>query len=130
MPEKYQQEIEEILRRAEDTTPLGPARGSDQNPRNVPKLSRRASRPYRLSGGSFNWLYLSPGKIALAGLVLLLVGALWINVLIWVGLGLLVLAYLLFFVKPGSLSYEKRWRGREVEPQVSPWHRFLRWLKS
>jgi hypothetical protein len=130
MPERYQEEIEEILRRAEEATPPGPARGSEKNARNVSNLSRRANRPYRLSAGGVHWLYLSPGKIALAGFVLLLVGALWINLLIWVGLGLLVLAYLLFFVKPGSLSYEKRWRGRMVETQPSPWQRFLRWLKS
>lgn len=130
MPEKYQEEIEDILKRAEEATPVDATRGPGKSPKNVPKPSHRTNRSYHSSSGIVRWPSLSPGKIALAGLVLLLVGALWMGLLIWVGLGLLVLAYLLFFVTPRSISYEKRWRGRPTEGRTSPWQRFVRWLKS
>jgi hypothetical protein len=64
----------------------------------------------------------------LAGLVLFVVGALWFRPLVWVGLGMVALGYLLFFVSPHSISYEKRWRGQVVEEYDSPWQRLKRWL--
>jgi Flp pilus assembly protein TadB len=131
MPEKYQEEIEEILKRADETAPVGPARELKKDSSNVSRLSRRADLPHQSPPRSTaRWPSLSTGKIALAGLVLLLVGAVWMGLLIWVGLGLLVLAYLLFFVTPRSISYEKRWRGRPLEARPSPWQRFIRWLKG
>ena len=72
----------------------------------------------------------SPGKLAIIGLVLLVIGAFWVRPLIWVGLGFLVGAYLLFFVKPRSISHDKRWRGKSVEDEVTPWDRVKRWLKD
>jgi len=52
-------------------------------------------------------------------------------ILIWVGLALLVLGYLLFFITPRSVSMEKRWRGESIEdaPETQ-WDRFKRWIKS
>ena len=52
-------------------------------------------------------------------------------VLIWVGLALLVLGYLLFFISPRNISIEKRWRGESIEDVPdSPWGRFKRWINS
>jgi O-antigen/teichoic acid export membrane protein len=67
----------------------------------------------------------------LAGLILFVVAALLgLGLLIWVGLGLLVVAYLLFFISPRSISYEKRWRGRPVDDDnPTAWDRFKRWLQ-
>ena len=130
MPEKYQQEIEEILKRVEDATPIDHTTQPEKDPRKLSKPSRANNRPNQSRGAGSQWLYLSPGKIALAGLLILLIGAVWLQVLIWVGLGLLVLAYLLFFVKPGSPAFDKRWRGRAVESRPSAWQRLTRWLKS
>jgi hypothetical protein len=67
----------------------------------------------------------------LAGLVIFLVAAVlrWFPV-IWVGLGMLAVAYLMFFIRPTSSSYERRWRGKAVDDRLSAWQRFTRWLRS
>jgi hypothetical protein len=68
----------------------------------------------------------------MSGLILFVVAAfLRLGTLVWIGLGLLVVAYLIYFITPRSVSHEKRWRGQPVEEGYSsPWERFKRWLKS
>jgi hypothetical protein len=74
----------------------------------------------------------------LAGLVVFLVAALlrlslgWVGIgtLVWVGLGMLAVAYLMFFIRPTSSGLEKRWRGQRLEERGSAWKRFIRWLRS
>ena len=132
MPEKYKDEIEEILRRAEEVAPAVPSREDEKTSRHPPQVKQPSNRPHQPSPGQasqWRWPSLSPGKFAVAGLVLLLVGALIWTLLIWLGLGLLALAFLLSFAKPHSISYEKRWRGRPVEERPSLLERFKRWLK-
>ncbi len=129
MSDKYQKEIEEILKRAEEVMPkdrpssAGKQRGSALN-----SLGQLSS-----SGRGFK---LSAGKIMLASLGLLLLalilGAMGMGTmvpLVVAGLILFVIAYALFFVRPGA-SYEKRWRGRVIEEQPTPWDRVKRWLKG
>jgi len=132
MPEKYQDEIEEILRGLEETAPKRSGGESDKSRRDVLEPShpsRRSPRSNLVRGRT--WPTVSPGKLAVVGLIVLLLGALWVKLLIWVGLGLLAGAYLLFFVRPRSISYEKRWRGQALENNLSsPWEKFKRWLKS
>jgi len=132
MPERYKEEIEEILRRTDEMTPAPPNREAEKRPVDLAQPTYPAHRSSRSSGGSVRrWPALSPGKILLAGLVLLLLGAVWQVTLLWIGLGLLVAGYLLFFVKPRSISYEKRWRGRAVEEPTSEWWwRFRRWFRN
>jgi hypothetical protein len=65
----------------------------------------------------------------LTGAIVLITG-IWFWPLIWVGLALLAVSYLLFFVTPRSISYEKKWRGRSVDEVQSPWDRIKNWLKS
>jgi hypothetical protein len=60
---------------------------------------------------------------------LLVIGAFGVRPLIWVGLGFLVGAYLLFFVKPRSIPMEKRWRGQTIETKDTSWDRFRRWFR-
>ena len=76
------------------------------------------------------WPSLTPGKIMLAGVIVFLVGIISFTPLIWVGLGMLVVAYLMYFVAPRSMSYEKRWRGRVMEERRTAWQRVRRWLRS
>ena len=131
MPEKYKEEIEEILRRTGEEAPAPPAREAEKRPVDLAQpayTDRRSHRPSR--GSARRWPALSPGKILLAGLVLLLVGAFWKGFLVWVGLVLLVLAYLLFFVKPQPSPYDKRWRGRAVEDRSSVWQRLKSWFQG
>ena len=129
MPEKYQDEIEEILRKAGETPPANPGqvREDDRGPSAV-----GASRPDPQPANKYKgrWPRLSPGKLLLAGLVIFIIGALTWEPGIWIGLAVLVVAYLLFFVKPRSISIEKRWRGQVIEDYQSPWNRIKGWLKK
>jgi len=129
MPERYQDEIEEILRRAGEVAPSEPsqepARTGDEGGKLV-RASRRIPTPR--FGHTRRWPVISPGKIMLAGLILFVVAAVWVRPLVWVGLAMVVVAYLLFFVSPRSISHEKRWRGRAVEEYESPWQKVKRWL--
>ncbi len=131
MTEKYKDEIEEILRKAGEVAPSKPPQDKERPPedrrrdsivsRRTPVPSQRPT-PRRPS--------ITPGKLMLAGVILLLIGiSFW--PLIWVGLALLVGGYLMYFVSPRSINYEKRWRGRSVEDRpVSYWAQFKRWLRK
>ena len=130
MRDKYKEEIEEILRKAGEAPPKESGKESERHPEDRPRETRTASRTpvqkYRV--GPSRWT-ITPGKIMLAGLVLFLIG-LAIRPLIWLGLVVLVGAYLMYFIKPRSINQEKRWRGRSVEdPTSSPLDWFKRWFK-
>ena len=133
MPEKYQEEIEEILKNVGEAPP-GEAPNRFKRPLEdrpqVQQPSRRAPAPRH--GSSLRRPTITPGKILLSGLILFVVAAfLKLGTLVWIGLGLLVVAYLFFFMAPRSVSYEKRWRGQPLEEVYSsPWDRFKRWLKN
>ena len=131
MPEKYKDEIEEILRKAGETAPSQTPKDTGGHPedrqreplatREAPKAGNRPSqgRPT-----------ITAGKLMLVGVITLLIGVkFW--PLIWVGLAMLVVAYLMYFVSPRSVNYEKRWRGRSVEDAPgSYWDRAKRWLRK
>lgn len=135
MPDKYQKEIEEILKNAGEAAPDEAVRAAEKPLEDRPRAVRQASRsnkaPVSYSPRG-RWPSITPGKILLTGLIVFIVTALLqIWVLIWVGLALLVAGYLLFFVTPRNISIEKRWRGESIEdPPGSPWDRFKRWMKS
>ena len=103
MPEKYRDEIEEILRKAGGAAPSRPPPASERHLEDRPRepiVSRRAPasdyrpRPRRPT--------ITPGKMMLAGVVLFLIGIkFW--PLIWVGLAMLVGAYM-----PMHESLERR----------------------
>jgi len=133
MPEKYQEEIEEILKQVGEAPPGDPPSRSERPLEDRPHTrqpSRRAPAPHH--GSSPRWPTITPGKILLSGLILIVVAAfLKLGTLVWIGLGLLVVAYLFFFITPRPVSYEKRWRGQPLdEGHSSPWERFKRWRKS
>jgi len=134
MADRFIREIEEILERAEHSGP-----GSD------PEASKeRGSRPrwFFDPTGSVSRLrgllrVPSSGKVMLAGIALILIAVLLsafvpgrVNLAMWAVLILVVIAYGLFFVRPG-VQYERRWRGRLVEEeQVSLFDRLRRWLRG
>ena len=131
MTEKYKDEIEEILRKAGEVAPSKPTRDTERPPedrRRDSMVSRRTPVPSKRPTPSRPSI--TPGKLMLAGVILLLIGIrFW--PLIWVGLALLVGAYLMYFVSPRSINYAKRWRGRSVEDRsVSYWAQFKRWLRK
>ncbi|MDA1129215.1 MAG: hypothetical protein O2913_11040 [Chloroflexi bacterium] len=135
MSDKYQQEIEEILKSAGEVAP-GEVVGEMERPLDDrPKALQQSSRPNNSTAPyspRSRWPTITPGKILMTGLFVFIVTALLqIWVLIWVGLALLVVGYLLFFVTPRSINVEKRWRGESLEdPPESPWNRLKRWMKS
>lgn len=131
MRDKYKQEIEEILRKAGEVAPSEPTKESERHPEDRPREARTGRRvPVQAQRvGPRRWT-ITPGKLMLVGLVLFLIG-LKIGPLIWIGLVVLVGAYLLYFLKPRSINQEKRWRGRSVEETAaSPWDWLRRWFKG
>ena len=132
MPEKYQEEIEEILKGLGQQVPDKPAGDSeppvDDAPRRMNPVES-AVQPGLTS--TQRWPKITYKKIGLLGFVALVLGAFWLWPLIWVGLVLLAAAYLMFFVSPRSIHYEKFWRERSIEDKpTSPWARLARWLKD
>ena len=131
MPEKYQDEIEEILRRSSESALVKSPLDRQQPPDNSPEDYFSPRDDHQVHAGSVRrWPSLSPGKVMLGGLVVFVIGALWFSPLIWVGLAILVGAYLLFFVRPGSTSLEKRWRGRSMEEQSSSVDKLKKWIRN
>lgn len=134
MPEQYKKEIEEILRQAgeEPTAPV------ELQPR--PGLWRLTRQYFRQSMGSKGWS-ISPGRVMLTAVSLLLVALLLrafipgvVGPLALVGLLLFMVGYGMFFVNPRK-SPEKKWRGQLVEDTsenalTAWWERFRRRLKK
>ena len=132
MPDKYQDEIEKILEGLGENVPNNSPGEPGKPARSASSELSTADNQTTRRGSGRRGLTISPGKLAAAGLLFLLLGAIikmtW---LIWGGLGLLVGAYLLFFVKPRSSSSDKRWRGQLLEEQpTSTWEQLKRWLKG
>ncbi len=128
MSERYQREIEEILGNVEDL------RSHRAKSKERGFLRAAGSAAGRFLGGR-SWR-LSPGRIMLGSLVLLLVALLvkgstpgLVAPIVWTGVVLFILGYALFFVN-NPPSYEKRWRGRVIETAPRWRDRFLRWLKG
>ena len=136
MQNKYQKEIEEILKNAGEVAPDESGRETEKPLEDRPGAVRQAAAESNKSPVSYSargrWPTITPGKVLMTGLVVFIITALLqIWVLIWVGLALLVLGYLLFFITPRKISIEKRWRGESIEdPPGTPWDRFKRWIKS
>ena len=135
MQDKYQQEIEEILKNAGEVAPEGSSRETVKPLEDRPRAVRQAaemSRPAPSFSDKGRWPTVTPGKILMTGLLVFIVTALLqIWVLVWVGLAMLVFGYLLFFITPRNISMEKRWRGESIEDvPESLWDRFKRWIKS
>ena len=133
MSDKYQKEIEEILRRADEARPDDKA-GAPGKQAGAPRgtsnpLGRIPTRPgFKISAGkvmltSFAFLIialvLGTAGVASQGFLVVLV----------LGLILFVVGYALFFVRP-TPSYEKRWRGRLIEERTTLWDRFKRWTRG
>lgn len=132
MSEKYLEEIEEILREAENAPPRQPDDGSSP----PASSGRYVLRPPRL-GSSGGFPIFSASKVIMAAMAILLlaliVGGAFGLKWLFIGfvIGLLVVAYLMFFAGPGGPKVEKRWRGRPVEDEPDdPWNKkFNRWIK-
>ena len=130
MPDRYKSEIEEILKQADDVL------SKEDTPRRKGHNGQRGklSVPMPLGISSFK---ISPSRIMVTGIALFLVALILLPLgitsspLIWAGLTLFVIAYALFFIRPGgSGGYEKRWRGRIIDEQSPLSERLKRWFKG
>ena len=125
MPEKYQSEIEAILRQADELL-------SEEHSKGVSSNKARS-----FMNISFRAFPLRPSRIMFTGIALLLF-ALVLSVavpftvapMVWAGLVMFVIGYVLFFVRPGSSEHQKRWRGQVIEERFSMVDRVKRWLKG
>ena len=124
MPNKYQKEIEEILRQAGDVAPAGPVHGPRRSFWSL--LWAYVRHSFRAKG-----LWPSPGRVMLIAVSLLLV-ALLMNAfqlgraapLAIAGLLLFIVGYGMFFIHPPKI--EKRWRGQPVDDDEERWWRRIR----
>ena len=131
MANRYQREIEEILGQANED-----AAGADAEGRGAATPVGRRLRPQtpRRSPGSSP--YLTPGRLLRAGLAAL-AASLLLNIfgvgiaspLFWIGVALLIVAYVAFFTKPRRTT-ERRWRGQPLDdpPESGPVSRLWRWI--
>ena len=125
MPERYQKEIEEILRQADD---IGSSGSGKVGRRGILRVLWSQIMATPGDGGRL----LSPGRVMLVA-ICFLVAALFLGSAIpgftgwlgWIGLFLFIVGYGMFFLRPRS-SAEKRWRGRPVEDVESLWDRLRR----
>ena len=130
MSERYQREIEEILREVGDSTPTK----EPEKPHRKSPLSAFGG----IGRGVAGLIYRSSSRLLLIGAVLLVVAVLvsaispgFLAPFVWLGLILFIMVYALFFARPGS-SPEKRWRGRTIDPlprEDRARSRFQRWFR-
>ncbi len=131
MARKYQQEIEEILQQVNEG-----GEPPDANAGKGPASARgRRGESPRLSRGIIPAI--SPGRLFIAGVSLLLL-ALFLRTavsgvsgpLTMAGIGLFVVAYILFFARSRP-PVERRWRGRSMEDEqpLDWWGKLWDWLR-
>jgi hypothetical protein len=110
MPERFQQEIEEILEQTEAQAP--------------PSRSKR-SRSQRDDGSSGPRSVITPGRVIIAAVILLLTFALIFDgtprsAFLWAALVAGVLGYAFFFVRADRAENKLHWRGKPVEYDSPP----------
>ncbi len=117
MADKYQKEIEDILRQAEADAPM--PRAKQQS---LPSLVRQyvrqtltASR-WSMSAGR---LMLAAGAILLAALVLRFMLPAASAPLMWIALIVFIVAYAMFFVRPPKRTERRMWRGQYIDDEQS-----------
>lgn len=114
MPDQYQKEIEDILKKAEAEAPL-PSGSSRRSLRGMVWQYIRQSLNTKAWG-------VSPGKIMLAALAILLAGLVLrymvpaLGVLMWVSLVVFIIGYGMVFLRPSKSKIDRKmWRGRYID---------------
>ena len=130
MPDQYQKEIEDILKKAESEAPLPSAKSRDS-------LRGMVWQYARQSLNTKAW-GVSPGKIMLAALAILLAGLVLrymipaLGYLMWVSLVVFIIGYGMVFLRPSKSPVDRKmWRGRYIDEEAgegggSWWGRFRR----
>ena len=131
MSSKYQREIEEILEKSGD---LGSTSAPNRPPEEKESLFRLVGLYIKNALSGKLWS-LSPGRVMLIGLLLLLSMLIVMQfvpgipgLLAWAGLLIFIVGYGMVLAKPPKI--EKRWRGQSMEENgESLWNRFLRRIR-
>ena len=130
VPDRYQDEIEEILKGFSDnqeslqTDTLSSSNDpSDSND----YLVNNASDDIRAKTPTPR---ITKTKIVLLAMAALLIGGFWFWPLIWIGLVLFGIAYLMFFLKPRQTHHLKYWRDKPLEEVPSSrWEKLTEWFR-
>ncbi len=127
MKERYEQEIEQLLSELESERPesAGEPAPVDSPPPLDDQPSPFAPKP------KFNVRMISPGKLALIGLAVAVIGLL-LPVLKWIsfaGIAIMVVAIVWMVLERMGSRPPSYWRGRPIdEAPQGTWQRFRRWL--
>ena len=115
MPDRYQDEIEEILKGFGDNQESLPTDTLDSG-------NDSADSNDYLVGNASDDVHpkthtpkITKTKIVLLAMAALLVGGFWFWPLIWIGLILFGVSYLMFFLKPRQTQHIKYWRDKPLE---------------
>ena len=106
---RYEREIEEILDKVDDKLPADGKQAKVARQPARPRVAPPVRRAVSLGA------VLTPSRLLIAGVILIALSlVLSMNLLLWLGLGAIVVAYFIFFNRPRR-STEKRWRGQVIE---------------
>ena len=131
MPDKYQEEIEEILKGLGDSQEYTPTdtldiRNDYSDPTDNLEYNASDDIPVKTKKPR-----ITKTKIVLLAMAALLIGGFWFWPLIWIGLILFGIAYIMLFIKPRPKVYVKYWRDRPLEEvRESRWEKLTRWFKQ
>lgn len=131
MPDKYQEEIEEILKGLGDSQESTPTdtldiRNDYSDPTDNLEYNASDDIPVKTKKPR-----ITKTKIVLLAMAALLIGGFWFWPLIWIGLILFGIAYIMFFIKPRPKVYVKYWRDKPLEEvRESRWEKLTRWFKQ
>ena len=130
MPDRYQDEIEEILKGFSDnqeSLPTDTLSSSNDSSDSNDYLVNNASDDIRAKTPTPR---ITKTKIVLLAMAALLIGGFWFWPLIWIGLVLFGIAYLMFFLKPRQTQQIKYWRDKPLEEvPISRWGKLTEWFR-
>ena len=130
VPDRYQDEIEEILKGFSDNQESLPTDTLSSN------NDSSDSNDYLVNNSS-DYIHaktptprITKTKIVLLAMAALLIGGFWFWPLIWIGLVLFGIAYLMFFLKPRQTQQIKYWRDKPLEEvPISRWGKLTEWFR-
>jgi len=130
VPDRYQDEIEEILKGFSDnqeSLPTDTLSSSNDSSDSNDYLVNNASDDIRAKTPTPR---ITKTKIVLLAMAALLIGGFWFWPLIWIGLVLFGIAYLMFFLKPRQTHHLKYWRDKPLEEVPSSrWEKLTEWFR-
>lgn len=133
MPDKYQEEIEELLRGLGEKSPANGRREMETPPDDAPIMPNPPPSPTGNRSGPRPGSSLSANKVMLLGAILLIIGLvspIWKLFLILGGLGFIFGGYSVRFFKPTPAPRQKYFRGRVIEEEPTAWDKFRRWMRK